>query len=82
MADDADRADDRITNMIADGMAKVRRELERSLIPIVIIDPDTNKRVGVCHYCESEVGAGRLFCGLPCSQNWDALQAARKRNGS
>ena len=68
--DDVDRATPNIENMIADGMAKVRRELERSL-----------PSIGVCHYCGTSVGGGRLFCGLPCSKDWDAEQEARKRNG-
>lgn len=70
MADDADRADARIQQMIDDGMARVRLANERRL-----------PAIGVCHYCESVVGAGRTFCSKCCSDDYDALTEARKRNG-
>jgi hypothetical protein len=46
--DDADRADSRIEDMIADGIARVKRREERQL-----------PSIGVCHWCESPVTAGR-----------------------
>lgn len=69
--DDADRADTRIEEMIADGMARVRQKLERTL-----------PSLGICHNCESPVGGGRIFCCKECSDDWDARQAARLRNGT
>lgn len=71
MMDDADRADERIQNMIADGMNKVRRDMERSL-----------PSIGICHWCESPVGAGRIFCSKECSDDHEADRQARKRNGT
>jgi len=68
--DDADRSDNRIQNVIDDGMAKARRELERSL-----------PSIGVCHWCESPVGAGRIFCSKECSDDHSKETEARKRNG-
>lgn len=59
MSDAADRAEDGIENAIADGIAAARRRL-KSLQP-----------VGVCHYCQSEVGAGRLFCDKDCADDWE-----------
>jgi hypothetical protein len=69
--DNADRADDRIKNMIDDGMARARLALERSL-----------PAIGVCHYCESIVGPGRTFCSKECSDDYNANVNARKRNGT
>lgn len=71
MSDDADRSDDRIQNMIDDGIARARRHMERCL-----------PSIGVCHYCESPVGSGRTFCSKECSEDYDALTEARKRNGT
>jgi hypothetical protein len=68
--DEADRADDRIQNTIDDGIARVRRQMERIL-----------PSIGVCHNCESPVGSGRTFCSKECSDDYDALIEARKRNG-
>jgi hypothetical protein len=70
MADEADRSDERIQQMIDDGIARARRQVERSL-----------PSIGVCHNCESEVGSGRIFCSKECSDDYDAITAARKRNG-
>lgn len=70
MADDADLAEERIENMISDGMARARRELERSL-----------PSIGICHHCESPVQNGRIFCSKECSDDWQALHDAKKRNG-
>lgn len=68
--DDADRAAPSIENMIADGVARVRQKMERSL-----------PSIGCCHWCESIVGAGRIFCSKECSDDWSKEQDARKRNG-
>lgn len=68
--DDADRSDERIANAIADGMAKVRRELESHL-----------PSIGVCHWCESPVLAGRVFCSKECSQDHEHDRVRRKALG-
>ena len=69
MADDADRADQRIEEMIADGMARARRHLERQL-PVL----------DLCHWC-GDPSPGRLFCSKDCSDDYEAQREARKRNG-
>lgn len=66
--DDADRADNLIEGMIANGMAKVRRELDRSL-----------PSIGICHWCESPVGAGRIFCSKECSDDHERNRLRRNR---
>ena len=70
MADDCDRADDRIQIMIDEGMARARLALERSL-----------PAIGVCHYCESPVGKGRTFCSKECSVDHEYERLRRKQNG-
>ncbi len=70
MSDEADRADGIIENMIADGIERVRRKLERCL-----------PSIGVCHNCESPISGGRVFCSKDCSDDFDARREARKRNG-
>jgi len=69
MADDADKADSLIESMIAGGMERARRMVERSL-PIT----------GQCHYC-AEIVTNRPFCSKECAEDFQALQDARKRNG-
>lgn len=61
MADDADRADERIQRTIDDGRARAKLAMDNpSLRPIVLEIDGT--RFGVCHYCESEIRPGHLFC--------------------
>lgn len=66
--DDADRAEERIENTIADGIAECRRA------PSLIA-------VGFCHYCGDPVAPGRLFCDIYCARDWEYEQARRKANG-
>lgn len=66
--DDADRAEERIENTIADALAEVRRK------PSLIA-------VGHCHSCGEAIAPGHLFCDADCRTDWQALQDARKRNG-
>lgn len=70
MADDADRADSRIEEVIADGIAKARRESD-SYLP----------SIGVCHWCESPVSHGRVSCSRECHHDHGKCADARKRNG-
>lgn len=67
--DDCDRADKRIEQMIADGISRAKRLAERNL-PIT----------GQCHWCSESI-AGRIFCSKECSDDWQAEQDAKKRNG-
>ena len=68
MADDCDRAEERIENTLNDALAEVRRA--SSLIA-----------VGFCHYCGEATAPGHLFCDKDCRDDYEAQQAARKRNG-
>lgn len=68
--DDADRADDRIRNAIDAGLARIRAESSRTL-----------PYIGVCHWCESVVGAGRIFCSAECLHDYDHDRDRRKALG-
>lgn len=73
MSDDADRADERIQNVIDDGLKEARRA-KPSLIP-----------VGRCHYCNEIVVHGMLFCDTEeneCAKDWEHEQARKKANGT
>ena len=59
--DDADRAEEKIENAVADALDKVRRRMEaRELEPI-----------GACHWCNEYVKDTRLFCCKECSDDWE-----------
>lgn len=70
MSDDADRADQRITDTVNDGIAAARRALSNSLTAC-----------GVCHFCESPIGTGRVFCSNECCADWRHEQERRKALG-
>lgn len=70
MSDDADRADQRITDTIEDGVAASRRALGNSLAAC-----------GCCHYCESPVRAGMVFCNKTCLDDWQHEQDRKKALG-
>lgn len=58
--DDADRADKLITETVSDGIQAARRTLANNLTAC-----------GVCHWCESPVQAGRVFCSTECSGDYE-----------
>jgi len=61
MADDADRSDHKITDLVDDSLSKIRRHMaSRELAPI-----------GACHWCNEYVKGDRLFCCLECSDVWE-----------
>lgn len=68
--DDADRSDKRITDTVADGIAASRRALSNSL-----------RSVGVCHFCESPINTGRIFCSTECHKDWEHEKQRRKDLG-
>lgn len=68
MADDADRADERIENTVADALAEIRRQ--PSLIP-----------VGFCYNCGDPIPAHHLFCSGDCSVDHRHREERRKANG-
>jgi hypothetical protein len=70
MSDDADRADQRITDTVSDGIQASRRALGNSLAAI-----------GVCHFCESPIKTGRVFCSTECHADWEHERQRRKDIG-
>lgn len=43
----------------------------------------TISATGQCHFCESEVGDGMLFCaGGECQEDWERLVASKQRAGA
>ncbi len=87
MADDADRADGRIQEMIDDGRARAKLAMENpSLRPIIQVLDGT--RFGVCHFCESPIIPGHLFCQTDtiepehsCAVEWEYERARKKALG-
>lgn len=61
MTDDADRAQPNIENVIEDGRKRAERDFINSRLLPIIQEMD-GVRFGVCHYCESEIAPGHLFC--------------------
>jgi hypothetical protein len=59
--DDADRADERIQNMIDDGMARAKQAMDNPRLRPIIQEIDGH-RYGLCHYCMSNIAPGHLFC--------------------
>ena len=68
MADDADRADDRIEHAIADGIEACRRAV-------------SIKPCGHCHYCGEVVPQHHLFCCSECSVDFRHEQERKKAMG-
>lgn len=59
--DDADRAGPVIQSVIDDARANAKRALDNPSLRPIIMELD-GVRFGVCHYCESEIQPGHLFC--------------------
>lgn len=70
MADEADRSDEKIFNVIDDGVAEARRKIGKSLLPI-----------GVCHFCEAALRSGLTFCDNDCRDDWEHERARKKALG-
>lgn len=68
MSDEADRAEQRIEEVVDDGLAAIRRRMEyRELEPC-----------GACHWCNDAVNGRRLFCSPECSADYElAKRTAR-----
>lgn len=61
MADDADIAEPYIQRTIDEERARAKWAMDNPrLRPIIQVIDDT--RFGVCHYCQSEIMPGHLFC--------------------
>lgn len=67
--DEADMADKAIEQQIASGIARAHKEADK---------PQSLPYIGVCHWCESPVGAGRIFCSKECSDS-HTHEAKRRR---
>lgn len=68
--DDADRSDQRIEDAITEGIYRARAK------PVVGLNA-----IGVCHWCESPVGAGRVFCSDECRDDHRHEEERRKAMG-
>lgn len=87
MSDCADNSDDKIEAAIAIGRAKAEQDaLNFKLKPIIIVE--NSERYGVCHWCESPITPGHLFCekdphdpGMCCSESWDHQEKRLKALG-
>ena len=87
MSDAADVSDPLINNMVVLAMEKAERDAVNSRLLPVVFELD-NERWGVCHWCESDITPGQLFCpkdpqdtGMCCSQAWDHDHKRRKDLG-
>jgi hypothetical protein len=85
MADEADRAQPYIENVVAEGRARAELAAKNErLRPIIqVLD---GKRFGICHYCETPIRPGNLFCETDkeapehsCSVEWEH-EHVRKRD--
>lgn len=89
MADDADMSDGPIQGTVDAGWERAKQALKNpSLMPIVQFLEDTTQRVGICHYCMSEITPGHLFCPVDevepdesCSVRWEHRQKQLKASG-
>lgn len=61
--DDADRAENRVQEILDDAMGKVRRYLQRREI----------EPCGACHYCNDYVSGQRLFCSEECAEDYEKM---------
>lgn len=84
--DDADRAGPVIQHVVDDAMERARRALHNQrLQPIIQVLDGT--RFGVCHYCESPIKPGQLFCDQDmepehsCSVEWEHEMRRKKEMG-
>lgn len=87
MSDAADDSDGKIEAMTEMGVARIRSIMAtRDLMPIVL-EMD-GIRFGVCHFCETEVQPGHLFCPTDvvepeqsCVVLWEHARKRRKATG-
>lgn len=68
----ADKADDRIQNVIDGGIAIAREKAAkvRALVPI-----------NECYYCGHTLNMGRVFCDADCAGDYHHLLRREKANG-
>lgn len=87
MSDCADDSDAKIHNLVTLGREKIDRALVNSRLRPIVFEVD-GERFGVCHWCESPIKPGNLFCardprdeGMCCSESWDHDNKRRKDTG-
>lgn len=88
MADCADNTDEKIAVTVALGRAKIEWEIANNKLKPVVFE-DENGMHGVCHWCDSTIQLGQLFCtkdphddGMCCSESWDHDHKRRKDTGT
>ncbi len=71
MSDEADVGNDNMELFLKAAINAHNRQINSGLIP-----------VGLCHYCESEVAQGALFCpGLECRDDYEQEKRLKKITG-
>ena len=85
--DDVDRAAPDIQATVDDGIAQARRALGNPRLAPIVLELD-GIRFGVCHYCETEIKPGRLFCDTDpiepaqsCAVMWEYTRRRTGVNG-
>jgi len=68
--DDADRAEERIEQVLEDALAEVRRAQERGI-----------KAVGVCLFCGEPLPDHMRFCDADCRDGWEFEARMQRMNG-
>ena len=68
--DDADRAEERIEQVMDDALAEVRRAQEHGV-----------KATGMCLYCGEQVPPMLRFCDADCRDGWEYEDRLKKMQG-
>ena len=68
MTDEADRSDEKIAAAIQNGIDRARKQ---TAMPYT----------GECYFCGEDVSSPMRFCDSFCRDDYDAMQAARRRRG-
>jgi len=82
--DDADMSDGRIQGAVDSGIARARNAMDNPRLRPIILKID-DQRFGVCHYCESTIQPGHLFCPAEdtysCADDWEYERKRKEVNG-
>lgn len=87
MADIADNSDEKVLAFAEVGIEAARRNsINNRLRPIIF--QDEGSYYGICHWCESPIKPGNLFCekdpndpGMCCSESLDHEMKRRRDTG-
>lgn len=87
MADDVDRAGPVIQRTIDEALARAKFALDNPRLRPIVQELD-GTRFGICHYCESPIRPGHLFCPTDaiepensCAVSWEHLRARTEAMG-